>query len=317
MNYLKLKKIVESGLCIKCGACTIICPTNKIIIHDNLVSFNRDVSCKECGLCFSVCPKSSAKKAGLGEFIEIHSAKSRRFFGQDGGIATEVLVSALELKIIDVAIAVNKDKNWRPLPVIATSIESVEKCKFTKFGETPIFSLLPKVMDKKIGIIGPACITTTARTLQKLKYNNIKLIVGLFCTENFSYEKLAKFLQDRGVVLSEIKKIDVKKEFFRILETNRIFTFELKELKNFVLPGCKFCHDFCAVDADVSIGSSGSEEGYSTLIIRNKIGKKIFNYMKEKNYILLSEVDLKSIEKMARKKMLSNPKSDLFPTLAN
>ncbi len=39
--------------------------------------------------------------------------------------------------------------------------------------------------------------------------------------------------------------------------------------------GCVYCDDFTAKLADISVGSVGSEDGYSTVIVRSEKGKKL------------------------------------------
>ena len=39
--------------------------------------------------------------------------------------------------------------------------------------------------------------------------------------------------------------------------------------------GCVYCDDFTAKLADISVGSVGSDDGYSTVIVRSKKGKKL------------------------------------------
>jgi ferredoxin len=47
----------DDHLCIQCGACTGICPTNALFVErpDMSVLFDPD-KCTGCGLCVSVCP---------------------------------------------------------------------------------------------------------------------------------------------------------------------------------------------------------------------------------------------------------------------
>ena len=50
----------------------------------------------------------------------------------------------------------------------------------------------------------------------------------------------------------------------------------ITEVKNFVLKHCLVCEDFTSELADISIGSDGSPEGWSTVIVRTLKGVKIF-----------------------------------------
>jgi coenzyme F420-reducing hydrogenase beta subunit len=49
----------------------------------------------------------------------------------------------------------------------------------------------------------------------------------------------------------------------------------VKDLGAAVDNGCSICPDFTAKYADVSVGSVGSEDGRSTVIVRSDIGAKL------------------------------------------
>ena len=49
----------------------------------------------------------------------------------------------------------------------------------------------------------------------------------------------------------------------------------VRELKSQVRAGCQFCGDLVNRLADISIGSIGSAEGYSTVIVRSERGEKL------------------------------------------
>jgi coenzyme F420-reducing hydrogenase beta subunit len=49
----------------------------------------------------------------------------------------------------------------------------------------------------------------------------------------------------------------------------------VKELNNAVEKGCLSCPDFAANYADISVGSVGSDDGYSTVIVRSEVGEKL------------------------------------------
>jgi ferredoxin len=45
---------VKMTNCIRCGACSSVCPVNAIEVSDSQVRV--DKSCTNCGLCERVCP---------------------------------------------------------------------------------------------------------------------------------------------------------------------------------------------------------------------------------------------------------------------
>lgn len=45
---------VDDMLCMHCGACVGVCPTNAIFLNEVYITFNED--CTQCGMCVRVCP---------------------------------------------------------------------------------------------------------------------------------------------------------------------------------------------------------------------------------------------------------------------
>ncbi len=60
--------------------------------------------------------------------------------------------------------------------------------------------------------------------------------------------------------------------------------------------GCAFCDDFASLLADIAIGSVGSSDGYSTVIVRSKAGKKLLDATE----FTRAEVDKKEIAKLVK-----------------
>jgi coenzyme F420 hydrogenase subunit beta len=77
---------------------------------------------------------------------------------------------------------------------------------------------------------------------------------------------------------------------------------------------CLVCRDFAAELADIAIGSGGSAEGWSTVIIRTEHGEEIFSGMEEEGLIETKEigniVDLKEIA--GRKKAKGQQTQEIF-----
>ncbi len=72
------------------------------------------------------------------------------------------------------------------------------------------------------------------------------------------------------------------------------------------------CYDFAAEFADVSVGSIGSEFGWSTVITRSDAGKALVKRAEEEGVIetkKLSESQLKGVRKLASYKKQGNLKN--------
>ena len=56
-RYFEIIKVIESGLCCGCGACTV-CPPNGIIWNDGTISFPEwSRACRDCAICIKVCQR--------------------------------------------------------------------------------------------------------------------------------------------------------------------------------------------------------------------------------------------------------------------
>ncbi len=300
-------KVIDSGICSHCGACSAICPAYGIVVDPSKpIDFpNWEEDCLDCGLCVRICPRWDYKpKSGLGEYLEIFSAKSRRFKGQDGGIATEILATALEEGTIDRAVVVARDENWYPTAITVTKPKQLERASGTKYSFAPLMVELRKAVfrsKKGVGFVGTPCMISGLRRLQIVKsFRKVKIAVGLFCMENFYYDQLVKFLADRGINIADAVRIGISKGKFVVKLDDGVKSFPVKELNPIVPSGCKVCEDFTAVESDISVGSVGSPEGFSTVIVRTEVGKEIAEKIKERCEI--GDVNLKVVEKLCELK---------------
>ncbi len=154
---------------------------------------------------------------------------------------------------------------------------------------------------KGVGFVGTPCMISGLRSLQRVKsFRKVKIAVGLFCMENFYYDQLVKFLSDRGINIGDAVWIGISKGKFIVKLNDGEKSFPVKELNHIVPSGCKVCEDFTAVESDVSVGSVGSPEGFSTVIVRTEVGKEMAEKLKERCEI--GDVNLKIVEKLCELK---------------
>ena len=75
---------------------------------------------------------------------------------------------------------------------------------------------------------------------------------------------------------------------------------------------CEYCYDFAAEFADLSVGSIGSELGWSTVITRSKVGVEIVKKAKAAGAIetkKLAEEQINEVRKLASFKKRENLKN--------
>ena len=310
-------EVIDAGICCHCSACAAICPVNGIVTGDIPIDFPNWIrECIDCGACVKVCPRwEYVPLNGIGDYIEITAAKSKRFKGQDGAMVTEITASAIEMGLIDAAIFVSRNEKWETKIVTIKNIEQLSNRKIsgTKYCYASVLPALKDAVIKynSVGFVGTPCMISAVRKMQKSfkKFEKVKLAIGLFCTENFYHHDLYSFLLDKkNVDLRDAVKTDIKKgKFIVLLKNGEKVSFPVKELEEIIPPGCKVCQDFSAVESDISIGSVGSATGYSTMIVRNETTKQIVEYIKERGYAEFTEPKVDLIKKLCDFKIKIHP----------
>lgn len=287
--------VIDTGICSRCLTCACICPVDGIIAAKPVDFPDYKERCTDCGACVRVCPRFDYKpKYGMGEYLEFIAAKSNRFVGQDGAMVTEIMMSAIEMGMIDRALFVGRNDEWMTevFHVYDPSQLEMGTLTGTKYTFATVLKDLKKAVllsKKGVGIVGTPCIVSGVKKLQKeypLFRERVKLVVGLFCTENFHYEELAAFLSEKGVDYNRLIKTDITKgKFIATMEgEEEPVTFKVKELEEILPSGCSVCTDFTAVEADVSVGSVGSKPGFSSVAVREKNAAEVMDYIREKGY---------------------------------
>ena len=316
MYEWKLNEIVDSGICARCGTCTIVCP-NSILTFDERPKLIDECLRKGNGMCFEVCPRVSSGKYQ----IKIRENFKEEYFygkgdveGQDGGVVSTFLKYLLKNKKIDGAIVVG-DECWKPVSLIVQNPDDIEKAAKSKYAISTLDALREagEMGIEKVAVVGLPCQIAGLRKLQYFPYlakydgelgkngklaklPKIEYLIGLLCTEKFEYDGLKETLAKNNINIEDVKKFDIKKGKLIVITEDEEYKIPLKDIE--MNAGCKMCRDFDAEMADVSVGCVGSPDGYSTVIIRTEKGEEI------KNAVELKEgVDLDAIEKLRELKL--------------
>jgi coenzyme F420 hydrogenase subunit beta len=222
------------------------------------------------------------KDDNLGVYSELFSAKSD-IDGQDGGMVTALLISGLKKGIFDAAIVVQRREGYRAEVVIAESINEVIAARGTTYLRVGIIPKLKELISqgkKKIAVVCTPCQVQTARKLQqnlRREAPDVEItIIGLFCLEAFERDKLkAEVKRLLSVDIDKAEKNKIHKGRFIVQLQGKEYSCKVKDLDKAVEKGCRYCPDFPAMLADISVGSVGSQNGYSTVIVRSDVGKKL------------------------------------------
>ncbi len=311
-------EVIEGGLCTYCGACVTSCPLHHLKWIDARPKRpEKGAACEDCEVCYHACYRTEFKKEAIEE--EIFGGREGEDIGtykrilaaeasderilekaQDGGVVTAILVYMLEQKIIDGAIltGTGREKEWMPTPVIARSKEEIISAAGTKYGISPnLLKVRTAIIDElldNICIVGLPCHVRAVRHLQHIKFElapAIKFVIGLFCMANFEYEQMSRWIKERGMEMKDVEKMSTSKGFFNANTGDTKLSIPLKETEAWHSKHCQACDDYSAELADISIGSDGSKERWSSVIIRTESGEEVFSELKSKGYIRTKEID--------------------------
>ncbi|WP_456474768.1 Coenzyme F420 hydrogenase/dehydrogenase, beta subunit C-terminal domain [Candidatus Pyrohabitans sp.] len=321
------REVIEAGYCHLCGACTAFC--DRIILTDAprlggicVIPCESDNGC----LCYSHCPMVSLVSEGhifdrtgedraLGIYQGIRAAKTKIVEiserAQDGGAVTSILYGALKHKAIDAAIVMDRDKCWRPVPGLVKSVKLLLNTCGSTYTPAPVVSLLGRAVRdrakghnriRKLAIVGTPCQIQAVRNVEYgILYNcgfspisDLKIYtIGLFCEGVFHYDRM---MDTVGVDAARIKRMEIKKS----LTVNRRTRIPLSRLKDALLESCKICMDYSSELADISIGSAGTKEGWSTLVLRSDRGAQLLRDSRISRYVNINqEVDVTAIHNRA------------------
>ncbi len=139
----------------------------------------------------------------------------------------------------------------------------------------------------------------------------VDIKIGLFCMENFSYSYMKEMLKEEyDVDMKDVLECRIEKGYlWFFLTEDRTVKIPINKAKKCVRKNCTVCMDFTSELSDVSVGSVGSPEGWSTVIIRTEKGLKLIEDAEKDDYIQtkpISDSGLKIMERLAKEKKSEN-----------
>ncbi len=219
------------------------------------------------------------KDEDLGVYCDLFSAKSK-IEGQDGGVVSALLIKGFEEGLFDAAIVVRRGEGYSAEAVVATNPTEVLSAKGTKYLKINVTKKLRELISqgkKRIAIVCTPCEAKAARKIQQTLKGVCEItIIGLFCFEAFNSAKIREEIKNRlGVDLDRAQKTQVSQGKFTAFVDGKEYSCKVKDLDCAAEKVCHYCNDFTAQFADISVGSVGSQRGYSTVIVRSEAGEKL------------------------------------------
>ncbi|MCW3995448.1 MAG: RnfABCDGE type electron transport complex subunit D [Candidatus Bathyarchaeota archaeon] len=303
-NNMKELMSLDADFCAGCGSCNYVCPA-RIDLKSNILNFPLSEADEQT---IEQTFLSGSMEENLGVYKEMFSAKGK-YSGQDGGVVTALLASGMEKGMFDAAIVVKRSKGYLAESYVAESVDDIVKAAGTKYVRVRIMSKLGELIAKgkrKIAIVGTPCEIRAARRIQLAMLSDCPdlelTLIGLFCYEDFNYPILKSEIQRLlNVDLDKAEKTQIKKGKFIVTVDGKESSVPVKDLSAAVENGCLSCPDFASKYADISVGSVGSEDGRSTVIVRSDVGAKLLEGLDlEKTEVKKEEVIKLAVNKKKR-----------------
>jgi len=300
------EKIISKSFCTLCGACEAACPVHAIRVDETGARQVEDCSqsIDMCPICYDVCPHTEAlmmesqsflfeaprRHESLGYYREICFAQATdtrmREMSRGGGVITSLLSFALQKEMIDGAVASEAvpSSTLETRPLIATVPDDVMSALDSKFSPSPVARAFGTAVygygKNRIAFVGLPCHVLAIRKLEAWQHRfvaSLRITLGLFCLWTFSIKALLDHLAaTRSLQASKIARLDLGREL-SIQTDSEVHSVPLEEARSHILEGCRTCGDFTAEFADISIGGAGALTGWSTVILRTRVGEELFN----------------------------------------
>ncbi|HLI50620.1 MAG TPA: Coenzyme F420 hydrogenase/dehydrogenase, beta subunit C-terminal domain [Thermomicrobiaceae bacterium] len=301
------KAVIDASRCIQCGACIAACPSDSIGIGaDDLPKLVK--MCTGCSLCWDFCPRGglraeatwtitgrgAPRQPGLGVVQAQYTARANPPVpgAQDGGVVSAILIALLEAGELDGVLLARPSRTepWKGEAFLARTPEEVIASAGSFYNQTLAlghldlkrYQLPPK---PRIALVGTPCEIEGLKAMQARPWewgasrvDAVVLTIGLLCTKSFNYEglMLREIEARRGIPLDRIGKIDILhgKLYLYGHDGELLLEEQIRHFHGSALKGCDECADFLGHAADIAVGSVGSANGYSSILVRTAAGKR-------------------------------------------
>jgi len=324
------REVVNTGACVECGSCVAGCPADAITGErvDSKYVPTLTGKCIACGTCYAMCPRSAILQDEIiGQFISVWKVRSLGTHNrQNGGAATAILGMMLENNEIEAAIVVghDDDKPWMPVAKKVTRKEELLKSGGTTYAHAQVVGELLKCYKENLSslaVVGTACNIEAVTRMQEHpgglfnvdpKMNVFK--VSLFCMESFDYDGLVGFMKNEGIDIGKVEKFEIASGNFMVTVGGEVKSWPVKDLDPIASSSCAYCNDLTGTSSDISCGNIGSDDDWTTVIVRSKQAEKMLKAAIKNGVVEAEEFDDKAIQAVinsARFKM--NKRYKLLP----
>lgn len=335
-----MRFVVDNGLCCGCGTCAGLCPTDAIVMTLTSHLFLPQIAldrCVHCGLCVKSCPGHSVDFGSIntqlfgkapedrliGNFLDCYVGYATdpglRYNAASGGLATQLLVFALENDIIDGAL-VTRMKRQNPLEpeaFIARSAEDLISASKSKYSPVAANVALKEISREngRFAVVGLPCHihgVRKAEAVSEALKKRIVLHIGLLCSHMVAFAGIDHLLTKLGVEKDMVRSLNYRGNGWpgslsvqldhgrhrKAPLTGGWHGYWSLFSSFFFTPiRCTMCPDQAAELADISLGDAWLPEfrsdktGMSVVVCRTTSGQALLAKAAQAGVIRLKQVD--------------------------
>ncbi|WP_136688691.1 Coenzyme F420 hydrogenase/dehydrogenase, beta subunit C-terminal domain [Halorhabdus amylolytica] len=309
--------VIEADRCVQCGACVAACPSDSIGIADSDRRPTLVKMCTGCSRCWDTCPRAGLRyerlptlegadpedvTEGIGHVEDAYAASAAEDVpdAQHGGVVTALLAALLEAPgSIDAAVVADEaaDGTGLATPKLATTPAEVRAGAGTLFTQPLQLAELGDLIadadlpaDPDLALVGTPCVIEGVTALDRSPYresrfdeprplDHVDLTVALTCTQALDDEGLEHVLaREYDLDPADVTGLDLVGQGIRIdLANGGEERAPLSDFEGAILEGCLECADATGQTADITVGTVGSRQGESTLLVRTDRGRTAFD----------------------------------------
>ena len=326
------KEVWALDNCAGCGMCVAAC--SKQVLkwnggdHPILEKRTKTVgysqgpldSCSFCEkFCEQVCPRLERWPVIEAKVTLAARARGPVKAGTPNDVIRSLLTAGRSAGLLDGVVMLDLDP-WelKPLAKIANTVEEIVDSVGPQYLWAPVLDALNEAIFERgmgnLAVVGTPCTAQAIRMLKnssnprlRLYQDAIRLTIAVFCTGIYRPELIEDVLVKRmGVPRDQVKRLEVSadREWLRaILWDDSTRLIPRQQAERHTRAGCGSCSDFLGESADIAVGSLGTGEDASTLIIRSRTGDVFVRNAIQLNLLETTpEVDMEALAAAASEK---------------